>query len=194
MSSHSHPLRFLFLVFCLIHAPLFSSSSSQQEQPQIMLPSENNNKPTQKLTTLHFYYHDILQGEHPTVVQIIDPSNNTPNGLGTTFVMDNALTEGPDLSSKQVGRAQGIFGSASIHDRGMFMLINFAFSEEGEYKGSTLSMLGRNPVMDTVREMPIVGGTGLFRFASGYAIAQSLWSISSDEHFVVEYNVTISLP
>ncbi|MED6210521.1 hypothetical protein PIB30_064872 [Stylosanthes scabra] len=190
--SHSHPLSFLFLVFCLIHAPLFSSSS-QQEQPQIMLPSEN--KPTQKLTTLHFYYHDILQGENPTVVQIIDPSNKTPNGIGTTFMMDNALTEGPDLSSKQVGRAQGMFGVASINDdRGMFMLINFVFSQEGEYKGSTLSMLGRNPVLDTVREMPIVGGTGLFRFATGYAIAQSLWSISSEEHFVVEYNVTISLP
>ncbi|KAL1362482.1 hypothetical protein HN51_010731 [Arachis hypogaea] len=190
--SHSYTLRFLFLFFCLIHAPLFSSSSQQEQeqQPHIMLPSQ----PTQKkLTTLHFYYHDILEGENPTVVQIIDPSN-TPNSLGTTFMMDNALTEGPELSSKQVGRAQGMFGLASIQDRGMVMLINFAFSEEGEYKGSTLSMLGRNPVMDTVREMPIVGGTRLFRFASGFAIAKSLWSISTEQHFVVEYNITISLP
>lgn len=108
-------------------------------------------------------------------------------------MMDNALTEGPELSSKEVGRAQGLFGLASIHDRGMVMLINFVFTE-GKCKGSTLSMLGRNPVEDTVREMPIVGGTGVFRFARGYAVAKSLWTISTQEHFVVEYNVTVSHP
>ncbi|OIV99662.1 hypothetical protein TanjilG_17472 [Lupinus angustifolius] len=105
-------------------------------------------------------------------------------------MMDNALTEGQELSSKSVGRAQGLFGVASLQkDSAMVMLINFVFNE-----GSTLSMLGRNPVFDTVREMPIVGGTGVFRFATGYAIANSIWAISSHQHFVVEYNITVSVP
>ncbi|MDG2866087.1 dirigent protein, partial [Vibrio parahaemolyticus] len=162
----------------------------------IELPSNNNNpnpNPLQKLSNLHFYYHDIRDNENPTIVQIVDTPKNVPNGFGSTFVMDDAMTEGPELSSKHVGRAQGLFGLASLEDRGMVMLINLAFSE-GEYAGSTLSMLGRNPVQDTVREMPIVGGTGVFRFAKGYAIAKSLWEISDNEHFVVEYHVTVSHP
>ncbi|KAK7290673.1 hypothetical protein RIF29_05257 [Crotalaria pallida] len=99
--------------------------------------------------------------------------------------------DGQELSSKTVGRAQGLFGLASLHDHVLVMLINFVFSE-GEYAGSTLSMVGRDPVQDNVREMPIVGGTGVFRLARGYAIAKSLWDISTSEHFVVEYHVTLS--
>ncbi|OWM69255.1 hypothetical protein CDL15_Pgr025442 [Punica granatum] len=46
------------------------------------------------------------------------------------------------------------------------MAMNFAFVE-GKYNGSSLTVLGRNPVFDAVREMPVVGGIGLFRFAHG---------------------------
>jgi hypothetical protein len=42
--------------------------------------------------------------------------------------------------------------------------------------------------------MPIVGGTGVFGFARGKAIANSVDSISTPEHFVVEYNITVSHP
>ncbi|KAK7401309.1 hypothetical protein VNO78_12683 [Psophocarpus tetragonolobus] len=161
------------------------------EQSIIKLPT--NQPQTQKLTHLHFFYHDILEGENITVVQIIDPPSHSPNGLGASFMMDNLLTQGPELGSKPIGRAQGLFGLASLQDRGMVMLINLVFSE-GDFAGSTLSMLGRNPVQDTVREMPIVGGTGVFRFANGFAIAKSHWELSDSEHFVVEYDVTVSHP
>ncbi|XP_061343586.1 dirigent protein 21-like [Gastrolobium bilobum] len=186
------PLRFYFLYsLTLISSHLTTINGLFSEQSNIMLPTDHH--PTEKLTHLHFFYHDILEGKNPTVVEIIDPSTSSKSGFGTTFMMDNLLTEEQELSSKPVGRAQGLFGLASLQDRGMVMLINFAFNE-GEYAGSTLSMLGRNPVQDTVREMPIVGGTGVFRFAKGYAIAKSLWEISTSEHFVVEYDITISHP
>nr|ACU14933.1 unknown [Glycine max] len=181
------PLQFFFL-FTLT---LFSSSFS--EQSHIELPSNNNNpnpNPLQKLSNLHFYYHDIRDNENPTIVQIVDTPKNVPNGFGSTLVMDDAMTEGPELSSKHVGRAQGLFGLASLQDLGMFMLTNFAFTE-GAYAGSTLSMLGRNPISEQNRELPIVGGTGVFRFATGYAIANSVNSVSTPQHFVVEYNVTV---
>jgi hypothetical protein len=42
--------------------------------------------------------------------------------------------------------------------------------------------------------MPIVGGTGVFRFARGFVIANSVNSISTPEHFVVEYNITVLHP
>ncbi|XP_057454026.1 dirigent protein 21-like [Lotus japonicus] len=180
--------------FLLLSLTLFSPTHGRvfSQNSHIKLPSESESPLRNKLTHLHFYYHDIRNSNNPTIVQIIDTPKNVPNGFGSTFVMDDAMTEGPELSSKQIGRAQGLFGLASLQDLGMFMLTNFAFTEGSEYAGSTLSMVGRNPISEQNREMAIVGGTGVFRFASGYAIANSLNSVSTPEHFIVEYNVTVS--
>ncbi|KAL5078151.1 hypothetical protein RYX36_017135 [Vicia faba] len=185
-------LRFIFLfTFTLILAHFSPTNGIFSEHSNIMLPTNQQN--TEKTTHLHFFYHENLEGKNPTVIKIIDPSTPSANGFGTTFMMDNLLTEKQEITSKPVGRAQGIFGLASLQDRGLVMLINLVFIEGG-FAGSTLSLLGRNPVQDTVREMPIVGGTGVFRFARGYAVVKSLYEISTSENFVVEYNVTISHP
>ncbi|XP_061371139.1 dirigent protein 11-like [Gastrolobium bilobum] len=186
------PLRFYILLsLTLISTHLTTIHGVFSEQSHIMLPTYHHH--TEKMTRLHFFYHETLEPQNPTVVQIIDPPNSSKNAFGSTFMMDSILTEGKELSSKPVGRAQGLFGLASLEDSGMVMLINFVFTE-GDYAGSTLSLLGRNPVQDTVREIPIVGGTGVFRFAKGYAILKSLWDISSAKDFVVEYNITVSHP
>ena len=108
-------------------------------------------------------------------------------------MVDNPLTEGPDISSKLVGKAQGTYALASQHDLGFKMVMNFFFTE-GIYEGSTLSMLGRNAVLDMVREMPIVGGTGVFRFARGYALAKTIWSNSTSGSAIVEYHVSVYHP
>jgi hypothetical protein len=62
---------------------------------------------------------------------------------------------------------------------------------EGMYNGSALSILGRNPALDTVREMPIVGGSGVFRYARGYALAKTVWFSPKSGNAVVEYNVSV---
>ncbi|RXH93937.1 hypothetical protein DVH24_016004 [Malus domestica] len=41
------------------------------------------------------------------------------------------------------------------------------------YNGSTVSIRGRNPYMEAIREMPIVGGSGVFQYARGYALAKT---------------------
>ncbi|KAK8469261.1 hypothetical protein PHAVU_005G032400, partial [Phaseolus vulgaris] len=143
-----------------------------------------------KQTHVHFFYHDLRTANSPSIVQIVDTPKNVHNGFGTTFMMDDPMTEGPELSSKAVGRAQGIFGMASVNELASFMLITFAF-KEGDYAGSSLSMLGRNPIEEQNREMPIVGGTGVFRFATGYAIANTVDHLSTYDHYVVEYNITV---
>jgi len=156
------------------------------EESHITLPTER----VEKFTHLHFYFHDIFDGEHPTSMKLIDPPSHSPGGFGVTFVVDNLLTEGLELSSKVVGRAQGTFALTSLHDIGFTMLINFFFIEGG-YEGSTLSLLGRNAVFDEIREMPIVGGSGAFRFARGYAQAKTIWSNATSGNTVVEYNVSV---
>nr|AFK42397.1 unknown [Medicago truncatula] len=182
---------FFLLSLTLISTQITTTNGVLSQQSNIILPSEQPR--TEKLTHIHFFYHDIRDNKNPTIVQIIDTPKNVPNGFGSTFMMDDAMTEGPELSSNHIGRAQGLSGLSSLQDLGMFMLTNFVF-KEGEYGGSSLSMLGRNPISEQNREMPIVGGTGFFRFARGFAIANSVDSISTPEHFVVEYNITVSHP
>ena len=62
---------------------------------------------------------------------------------------------------KVVGRAQGIYALAAQSEAALLMVLNLV-STEGKYNGSTLSMLGRDAILFTVREMPIVGGSGVF--------------------------------
>nr|POF08610.1 dirigent protein 22 [Quercus suber] len=70
------------------------------------------------------------------------------------------------------------------------MVMNFAFLE-GKYNGSALSILGRNPFLNKVREMPIVGGSGVFRYARGYALAKTVSFTPKTGDAVVEYNVSV---
>ncbi|PON36252.1 Disease resistance response protein [Trema orientale] len=146
----------------------------------------------EKLTHLHFYFHDIVSGPKPTavVVATAKSTNSSSTGFGIVAVLDDLLTGGPEPTSKPVGRAQGITSSASHSEIGLLMVLNYVFTE-GKYNGSTLSILGRNAVFSAVREMPIVGGSGLFRFARGYAQARTHTFNTTTRNAVVEYNVYV---
>ncbi|XP_071719293.1 dirigent protein 11-like [Rutidosis leptorrhynchoides] len=85
---------------------------------------------------------------------------------------DDALTIGPGLKSKIVGRAQGMHVASDQESFSIVMALSFEFTD-GEYNGSTLSLLGRNQVLFPKNEIPIVGGSGVFRFSLGYAIMQT---------------------
>ncbi|CAN1144348.1 Dirigent protein 21 [Linum perenne] len=143
----------------------------------------------EKLSHLRFFFHDIVSGPNPTAVQA-QVTNTSSTLFGLLSVIDDPLTSGPEPNSKLVGRAQGVYASASQSDVGLLMAMNFAFVE-GKYNGSTLSVLGRNAVMSPVREMPVIGGSGVFRFARGYAQAKTLVYDLKSGNAVVEYNVFV---
>ncbi|KAG9444173.1 hypothetical protein H6P81_015513 [Aristolochia fimbriata] len=142
----------------------------------------------EKLTHLHFYFHDIVTGRNPSSMPII--SNKTASGFGSAFMIDDPLTEGPEPSSELIGRAQGVYAMASQQDAGLLMLMNFVFVS-GKYNGSSLSVMGRNAVFSEVREMPVIGGAGLFRWARGYAQATTVWFNPDTGNAVVEYHVHV---
>ncbi|XP_044460521.1 dirigent protein 22-like [Mangifera indica] len=146
----------------------------------------------QKLSHLHFYFHDIVSGKNPTAVRVAEGAmtNKSATLFGVVAMIDDPLTMQPEPSSTPVGRAQGIYSSASQSETALLMVMNFAFTH-GKYNGSTLSVLGRNAVFNAVRELPIVGGTGLFRFASGYAEARTHAFDFKTGDAVVEYNVHV---
>nr|GLL20515.1 dirigent protein 22-like [Ipomoea trifida] len=110
--------------------------------------------------------------------------------LALIFIALHQCSPPPDASSKLVGRAQGIYTLAAFDEIELLMVLNFAFVE-GKYNGSSLSMVGRNAVVFAVREMPVVGGSGLFRFAHGYAQAKTHTYDPKTGDAVVEYNVYV---
>ncbi|CAN0845934.1 Dirigent protein 23 [Linum grandiflorum] len=134
------------------------------------------------VTNLQFYFHDILSGNNPTAVQVASPaSGSSGSGFGSITMADDPLTETSDPNSKLVGRAQGIYASASQSGLALLMSMSYGF------------VLGRNEVMTQGRELPVLGGTGLFRMARGYAVLQTT-SANSAGDAVVFYNVTVFAP
>jgi hypothetical protein len=124
-------------------------------------------------THLHFYFHDSVNGRSPSAVKLtrpLDPSSKS--FFGMVAVMDDPLTEGPELGSAAVGRAQGVYMAADQTEMAFFQAMNLVLTS-GPYNGSSLAVLGRNLPLAKLREMPVIGGTGAFRFARGYAQART---------------------
>ncbi|OAY53458.1 dirigent protein 22 [Manihot esculenta] len=148
-------------------------------------------KREEKTTHLHFYFHDIVGGKNSTVVRIAGPPNSSIANFGNTMMMDDPLTEGPEITSKLIGKAQGLYAIAAQNDFSLLMVVNYVFTE-GDYNGSSISILGRNHIFDDVREMPVVGGSGAFRLAHGYALAHTVQIDMETGDATVEYNIYVT--
>ncbi|KAL6905546.1 hypothetical protein ACP4OV_003147 [Aristida adscensionis] len=152
-------------------------------------------EPPQETTTTHIkvYWHDVVSGPDPTAVMVAQAAvtNASRTLFGAVMVVDDALTDGPDLNaSKPVGRAQGTYIGAGKDTLALMMSMNFVF-QGGEYNGSSVAIMGRNDVFAAVREMAVVGGTGVFRWARGYAQARTHTFDLNTGDATVEYNLFI---
>ncbi|XP_030453193.1 dirigent protein 19-like [Syzygium oleosum] len=139
----------------------------------------------EKLTHFRVYVQDKIAGSNATVVTVAQASttNQSATSFGLVRVFDDALTVGPEMSSKNVGVVQGMAAFASQSEMALSMSLNFVFTA-GKYNGSSLTVVGRNMLSLKVREMPIVGGTGLFRLARGY-VQTSTYSLDLKNGLVV---------
>ncbi|XP_021893943.1 LOW QUALITY PROTEIN: dirigent protein 22-like [Carica papaya] len=180
------------VLFMILLFPLLIPTSAKSETFSTRLSPLELGLKTEKLTHLHFYFHDTVTGPNPTAVRVAEAAvtNKSSTRFGLVMVIDDPLTVSPEVNSTVVGRAQGIYVGASQSEIAYSMVINFAFTE-GKYKGSNLSLLGRNAIRSGVREMPIVGGSGVFRFARGYAQAKTYTSDLKTRNSIVEYNVYV---
>ncbi|XP_031287564.1 dirigent protein 23-like [Pistacia vera] len=132
------------------------------------------------VTHIEFYMHDMVGGPNPTTVQVVARSNFTgPDPVtatyGSIFVIDNPLTVSSNPNSTVLEHAQGIYTMSSQHKEiSLLMSLTYVFTS-GTYNGSSFSVLGRNPVMREEREMPIVGGTGIFLLTRGYSLVRTFF-------------------
>ncbi|XP_008783384.1 dirigent protein 22-like [Phoenix dactylifera] len=179
------------LLLLLLLLTTTTTTTLLAEQPYSFIQSQKTApKPRhEKLTHLHFFWHDVLNGPNPTAVPVAQAAttSTSSSSFGLVNVIDDPLTEGPEMASKLVGRAQGLYASAAQEGLGLLMAMNFAFMD-GKYNGSTITILGRNEVFTAVREMPVIGGSGLFRLARGYVQAKTHNLDMKSGNAVVEYN------
>ena len=186
----------IFLTSSTIFFSILAMHANATEKTQRFsrtLPPQSLGLKQEKLTHLHFFFHDVTSGTNTTneIVAEAQTTNASASFFGEVVMMDDPLTEGPEKSSKPVGKAQGIYASASKSEISFLMVLNMVFSE-GEYNGSTISILGRNSVFTALREMPIVGGSGKFKFARGYAHASNYdFNVTKSLNAVVEYDVYV---
>ncbi|TVU13192.1 hypothetical protein EJB05_13680, partial [Eragrostis curvula] len=130
---------------------------------------------------LHFYMHEtsaetavqVANGTGPPVI-----SRGVRARFGDTVVMDDVLTEGPSPGSRHLGRAQGMYATASRRPGPPAVALTMTVVLTGGgalyESGSTVVVVGRNEVTAPVRELAVVGGTGSFRMATGYALLKTV--------------------
>ncbi|XVF67886.1 hypothetical protein PTKIN_Ptkin10aG0158000 [Pterospermum kingtungense] len=145
----------------------------------------------EKVTKLHFFMHDKFAGDNAASVRVAhaNVTDKSPNFFGLVFIMDDPIREGMKPSSKELGRAQGLYAFSGQEKMSLLMAYNLVFTT-GEYNGSTLTVLGRNPAMPH-REMPIVGGSGVFRLARGAASVRLRYLNNTTGKALIEYNVVV---
>ncbi|KAL5194289.1 Dirigent protein 16 [Glycine soja] len=88
-------------------------------------------------------------------------------GFGTITVIDDVLTSQIELGSQVVGKAQGVY-VASSSDGTRQMMAFTALFEEGEY-GDSLNFYGLYKIGSSMSQLSVLGGTGKFKNAKGFA-------------------------
>ncbi|KAG6544588.1 hypothetical protein Mapa_014010 [Marchantia paleacea] len=133
---------------------------------------------SQHSRVLNYFLHDDLDSKPVataiTVVPGVNPLNGglNPNAFGAIAIFDDAITEGPNVSSKLLGRARGFYMFDLMVGSGVGLEFQFTvvFGNGSAFPGSTLSYKGYDKIDDVVREISVVGGTGELRMARGWAV------------------------
>ncbi|KAI4322180.1 hypothetical protein L6164_021898 [Bauhinia variegata] len=112
--------------------------------------------------------------------------NQLPAGMtlqklmfGTMTVFDDELTEGHDLGSGLIGKAQGFYIASSVDGTSQIMVFTAKFEENG-YTDS-LSFFGVFRTQVSESHIAIIGGTGKYVNAQGYAIFKT-FPVTDQQH------------
>ncbi|EEF37552.1 dirigent protein 22 [Ricinus communis] len=141
---------------------------------------------------MSLYFQDISSGPNATVIPVagIAAKHWTFTQFGTIFVTDEPITETADPNSAPVGRAQGIYATSALDGLNAHVMISIVFTN-GEYGGSTLQIQGSSKQFEGVREVAVVAGTGLFRYARGYATFETYYLDIPAAYSIIRCNISV---
>ncbi|PQQ14376.1 dirigent protein 6 [Prunus yedoensis var. nudiflora] len=122
----------------------------------------------------------IQQPQSPNIIDATSSNNNNDHVAqssqsdgGGAFIFHRMLTEGPENTSRLVGKAQGFIIPVEHFANSGFNIIYLTFHTP-QYSGS-LSVEAKHVSPKDNEELTVMGGTGSFAFARGLAVfAQSI--------------------
>ncbi|KAF5470604.1 hypothetical protein F2P56_011108 [Juglans regia] len=154
------------------------------------VPGQNNNNNNGVLNNNNIPFLTGLGGNIPNVIQNNGNNNNLINGIptvngaqlpagitlqkvmfGTLTVFDDELTEGHELGSGLVGKAQGFYVASSEDGTSQTLAFTSMF-ESGGYS-DTLSFFGVHRTAVSESHLAVMGGTGKYVNAKGYATVKT---------------------
>ncbi|KAG2670233.1 hypothetical protein I3760_14G075400 [Carya illinoinensis] len=172
--------------------------------------NNNNNNNNGVLNNNNIPFLTGLGGNIPNVIQNNRNNNNLINGIstvngaqlpagmtfqkvmfGTLTVFDDELTEGHELGSGLIGKAQGFY-VASSEDGTSQTLAFTAMFESGGYS-DTLSFFGVHRTAVSESQLAVMGGTGKYVNAKGYAMIKTFPATNQNESDGVETLLQITV-
>lgn len=198
MGNPSPVLYSMTLALLVVASASVSASEWTQSLDRWFENLRHQKAATTTLTKLQIYIHADFSTASPnqTVFQIASAeiTPESPSNFGRVLAIDNPFTTGPDPGSHGLGRYQGMNGFSDFNEVSATMFMNIIFSEGSEYVGSTLSILGRQPINQEVRVLSILGGTGAFRLATGTVLASTYSTDPRAQTGVYVYDMYILTP
>ncbi|KAF8008898.1 hypothetical protein BT93_J0025 [Corymbia citriodora subsp. variegata] len=94
--------------------------------------------------------------------------------FGTITVIDNELTEGHELGSAVLGKAQGFYLASSLDGTSHTMALTVLLHGNDHEIDDTISFFGVHRTASADSQVAIVGGTGKYEHAKGYATVETL--------------------
>ncbi|KAJ1435469.1 Dirigent protein [Sesbania bispinosa] len=122
-------------------------------------------------------------------IQPFVSAGNLPAGFtlqklmfGSVTVIDDQLTEGHELDSAVIGRAQGFHLASSLDGTSQTIVLTVLVHSGEHHDGveDTISLFGVHRTASPQSEIAVIGGTGKYENAKGYAALETL--LKEDQH------------
>ncbi|XP_039037610.1 dirigent protein 9-like [Hibiscus syriacus] len=95
--------------------------------------------------------------------------------LGTVTVIDDEMTKGNELGSSIIGKAQGSYLASSMDgSRRTRAVLGMIHDEDDHNKDDAISFFGVNRTAAVKYPIAIVGETGKYGYAQGFAVVETL--------------------
>ncbi|XP_060186082.1 dirigent protein 24-like [Lycium barbarum] len=149
--------------------PFLAGLNGQQQSTTLLQNTGNNN---------------IVESEDN---QPFVTAGQLPNGLslqqlmfGSITVVDNEITEGHELGSSILGRAQGFYLTSSSDGTSHTLALTTLFHGHEHEVDDTISFFGIHRTATPISHIAIIGGTGKYENAKGYATIETMPHV--DQH------------